>query len=142
MAPDFQGISAIKIFTSKSLPGREFSRPVFRCADACAAAQGPPLITIPGLGCGQFAGPFRGWLGAELQAVLERFLAKHGTPRFPNRFEVRQQASGSSRARSSPPHAADQRIAFRSSSTSVILQRKMGTTDYTDYTDYVYVMSP
>ena len=58
--------------------------PVFRHADACAAAQGKSvLLTIPGLGCGQFAGPFRGRLGAALQAVLERLLTKHGAS-FPN----------------------------------------------------------
>ena len=58
--------------------------PVFRYAGASAAAQGrTALLTIPGLGCGQFAGPFRGRLGAALQAVLERFLAKHGAS-FPN----------------------------------------------------------
>jgi hypothetical protein len=37
-------------------------------------------VTIPGLGFGQFAGPFRGQLGAALQAVLERFLKQHGVP--------------------------------------------------------------
>lgn len=45
-----------------------------------AAARGKEaLLTIPGLGCGQFAGPFRGQLGERLQTVLERFLVKHGT---------------------------------------------------------------
>ena len=53
--------------------------PVFQYVDARAAAQGKSaLLTIPGLGCGQFAGPFRGQLGAALQAVLEKFLAEHG----------------------------------------------------------------
>jgi hypothetical protein len=32
------------------------------------------VITIPGMGCGQFAGIFRGQLGAELKQVLVRFL--------------------------------------------------------------------
>lgn len=36
------------------------------------------MLTIPGLGCGQFAGPFAGQLGVELQSVLERLLEKHG----------------------------------------------------------------
>lgn len=35
-------------------------------------------ITIPGLGCGQFAGPFRGKLGAELKNTLIRLLETHG----------------------------------------------------------------
>ncbi|MCF7730255.1 MAG: hypothetical protein K9N23_01145 [Akkermansiaceae bacterium] len=54
-------------------------RPVFRHVNACAATHGKPaLLTIPGLGCGQFAGPFKGQLGTALQIVLERFLSTHG----------------------------------------------------------------
>ena len=36
------------------------------------------LVTVPGIGCGQFAGPFQGKLCAQLQAVLERLLVEHG----------------------------------------------------------------
>jgi hypothetical protein len=58
--------------------------PVFKHVNANAAAEGKhALLTIPGLGCGQFAGPFAGQLGAELQAVLERFLTQHGAS-FPH----------------------------------------------------------
>lgn len=58
--------------------------PVFQHVNASAASQGKSaLLTIPGLGCGQFAGPFRGQLGAALQTVLERFLKIHGAS-FPN----------------------------------------------------------
>lgn len=54
-------------------------RPVFRHVNACAATHGrPALLTLPGLGCGQFAGPFKGQLGEALQLVLERFLSTHG----------------------------------------------------------------
>jgi hypothetical protein len=35
------------------------------------------LITIPGMGCGQFAGVFRGQLGVELRNTLVRFLQTH-----------------------------------------------------------------
>lgn len=53
--------------------------PVFQHVNDSAAATGKhALLTIPGLGCGQFAGPFAGQLGIELQAVLERFLTQHG----------------------------------------------------------------
>ena len=53
--------------------------PVLRHVDADAAARNTSaLLTIPGLGCGQFGGPFRGQLGAALQAVLERLLTTHG----------------------------------------------------------------
>jgi hypothetical protein len=37
------------------------------------------LITIPGMGCGQFAGVFRGQLGAELRNTLVRFLQTHSS---------------------------------------------------------------
>ena len=36
------------------------------------------LVTLPGLGCGQFAGPFCGRLGAHLERALRRFLDSHG----------------------------------------------------------------
>jgi hypothetical protein len=53
--------------------------PVFQYVNAEATAHGQlALVTIPALGCGQFAGPFRGLLGVELQTVLERLLEKHG----------------------------------------------------------------
>ncbi|WP_411827527.1 hypothetical protein [Luteolibacter sp. AS25] len=53
--------------------------PVFRYINQSAAAKNKPaLITIPGLGCGCFAGPFAGSLGKELETVLRRFLEKHG----------------------------------------------------------------
>ena len=58
--------------------------PVFQHVNSIAKVEGrQALITIPGLGCGQFAGPFRGQLGAALQSVLEKFLTRHGTA-FPN----------------------------------------------------------
>lgn len=57
--------------------------PVFRYINRIAAEPRSAFLTIPGLGCGQFAGPFRGQLGARLQAVLERFLHEHGAS-FPN----------------------------------------------------------
>ncbi len=53
--------------------------PVFQFVEARAATGGKQaLLTIPGLGCGQFAGPFKGRLGVELQTVLERLLTTHG----------------------------------------------------------------
>ena len=36
------------------------------------------FITVPGLGCGQFAGPFQGRLGVELKQMLHRLLVEHG----------------------------------------------------------------
>jgi hypothetical protein len=36
------------------------------------------FVTVPGLGCGQFAGPFRGELGERLEEVLHRLLREHG----------------------------------------------------------------
>jgi hypothetical protein len=40
------------------------------------------FITLPGIGCGQFAGKFRGKLGAELRNALVRFLNNYNN-RFP-----------------------------------------------------------
>lgn len=36
------------------------------------------LITIPGMGCGQFAGKYKGILEAKLQQTLEKLLQQHG----------------------------------------------------------------
>jgi hypothetical protein len=58
--------------------------PVFEYVNATALAQNRhALITIPGLGCGQFAGRFRGQLGEALAEVLKRFLKEFGT-HFPS----------------------------------------------------------
>ena len=35
------------------------------------------FITVPGLGCGQFAGPFQGQLGEKLKRMLQTFVFKH-----------------------------------------------------------------
>lgn len=53
--------------------------PVFAYANAVALSQQKQgLVTIPGLGCGQFAGQFQGQLGAALEKVLMRFLMEYG----------------------------------------------------------------
>ena len=57
--------------------------PVFQYVNAHASGPRSALLTIPGIGCGQFAGVFAGTLGIRLQRVLERFLEEHGTS-FPN----------------------------------------------------------
>jgi hypothetical protein len=57
--------------------------PVFQYVNQLAGRPRSAFLTIPGLGCGQFAGRFRGALGAQLQAVIERFLIEHGAS-FPN----------------------------------------------------------
>jgi hypothetical protein len=58
--------------------------PAFIYADRAAQQLGKmALITIPGIGCGQFAGKFRGQLGAEFSKTLIKFLAQHGS-KFPN----------------------------------------------------------
>lgn len=65
------------LYARRLLPG-------FRWIDERAKALGQPaLVTLPGLGCGQFAGPFRGQLGTHLERALRRFLDLHG-PEFPN----------------------------------------------------------
>ncbi|MFZ2958243.1 MAG: hypothetical protein WA705_15245 [Candidatus Ozemobacteraceae bacterium] len=58
--------------------------PAFAYANEVAGAKNKmAFITIPGLGCGQFAGVFRGKLGAMLGQVLKAFLEKHGAE-FPH----------------------------------------------------------
>ena len=52
--------------------------PVLRYINEHAGKPRSALVTVPGLGCGQFAGPFRGQLGMRLQAALQRLLAENG----------------------------------------------------------------
>lgn len=53
--------------------------PLFMYANRVAKENGKrACITIPGLGCGQFAGPFMGSLGSELKNALMTFLEKQG----------------------------------------------------------------
>jgi hypothetical protein len=52
--------------------------PIFRYMNHRAAKPRSAFVTVPGLGCGQFAGPFRGQLGARLQVVLDRLLTEYG----------------------------------------------------------------
>jgi hypothetical protein len=61
-----------QLYERRLLPG-------FLYANEVAKSQGKmALITIPGLGCGQFAGIFRGQLGAMLGDSLKTFLKTHG----------------------------------------------------------------
>lgn len=53
--------------------------PVFLYANTISREKGKDaLITIPGLGCGMFAGPFKGQLEFALEKVLREFLETHG----------------------------------------------------------------
>jgi hypothetical protein len=61
--------------------------PVLRYLNQCAARPRSAILTVPGLGCGQFAGPFRGQLGPRLEAVLIRLLSEYGT-QLPNLKDV------------------------------------------------------
>lgn len=52
--------------------------PLFIYADSVAGSNNrEAFITIPGLGCGQFAGKFRGQLGEKLRKTLIKFLENH-----------------------------------------------------------------
>jgi len=54
--------------------------PAFRYADSAAGlANKRAFITIPGLGCGQFAGKFQGQLGSLFKETLHRLLQHHGS---------------------------------------------------------------
>jgi hypothetical protein len=52
--------------------------PVFHYINERAVKPRSAFVTIPGLGCGQFAGAFQGHLGAQLEAVLQRLLTEYG----------------------------------------------------------------
>ena len=52
--------------------------PVFHHINAHAASHRSALVTVPGIGCGQFAGPFRGQLAPLLETVLRQLLHDHG----------------------------------------------------------------
>jgi hypothetical protein len=53
--------------------------PVLSHANECAKADGKPaVITLPGIGCGAFAGEFKGEMGAHLNEALQATLEKHG----------------------------------------------------------------
>ena len=52
--------------------------PLFHFASEQAGRQGKQaFVTIPGLGCGQFAGPFIGQMGKHLQAAIHAILDRH-----------------------------------------------------------------
>ncbi len=61
-----------QLYERRLLPGFLYANEVARSKGRMA------LITIPGLGCGQFAGIFRGQLGAMLRDSLKTFLKTHG----------------------------------------------------------------
>lgn len=53
--------------------------PLLHHANAAAAAGGKPaLVTLPGIGAGAFAGPFKGEMGGHLDIALRHILQKHG----------------------------------------------------------------
>ena len=54
--------------------------PAFLYVNQLAKQQGKmALITIPGMGCGQFAGQFRGQLGSQLKQTIFTFLTTHSS---------------------------------------------------------------
>jgi hypothetical protein len=66
-----------RLYERRLLPG-------FIYANEAAKSKGKmAIITMPGIGCGQFAGIFRGQLGAMFGHSLKTFLENHGH-KFPN----------------------------------------------------------
>ena len=52
--------------------------PVLLRANAiCEKNRTKGFITIPGIGCGQFAGPYIGWLGQKLNTILKKLLTEN-----------------------------------------------------------------
>lgn len=52
--------------------------PVFEYINQTATQIVPALVTVPGIGCGQFAGIFGGIISSKFQAVLRRLLFEYG----------------------------------------------------------------
>jgi hypothetical protein len=75
-APKRTWAGYLELYRRRLLPGFDF---INRTASGARRA----CVTIPGMGCGQFAGRFRGRLGEEFRNVLETLLAEHGD-RWPN----------------------------------------------------------
>lgn len=77
VTPDLDEISQEGTLNQAALNAlyRRRLRPVFAYIQAQAEArQRPALITLPGLGCGQFAGRYRGQMGHRLRLALEQLL--------------------------------------------------------------------
>ncbi|MCZ8157672.1 MAG: hypothetical protein O9264_16255 [Leptospira sp.] len=60
-----------------SLYERRLLPPFLYMNETCKQLKKQAIITIPGLGCGQFAGKFRGTLGNHLKEFLSFFLSKY-----------------------------------------------------------------
>lgn len=56
---------------------RRLLPPLLYASQTASKENRKAFVTVPGLGCGQFAGPFRGLLGEKLKTVLMRLLDSH-----------------------------------------------------------------
>lgn len=65
---DFDPAGYYSLYKRRLLPSLKYAN------DSAAAENKKALITIPGIGCGQFAGKFRGLLEEELKQVLVQLL--------------------------------------------------------------------
>tara|TARA_R110002072_G_C7852154_1_gene525761 strand:+ start:205 stop:573 length:369 start_codon:yes stop_codon:yes gene_type:complete len=74
-----------EVVTSSAIDPEGFYRlyerhllPVLHYANALATSRDKKaLVTIPGLGCGQFAGEFQGQIGSYLQTAISRIIKTH-----------------------------------------------------------------
>jgi hypothetical protein len=62
-----------RLYERRLLPGFSYANNLAKQQNKMA------LITIPGMGCGQFAGKFRGQLGTQLKQAIINFLKIHGS---------------------------------------------------------------
>jgi hypothetical protein len=84
----FNGISPdyAEVVSGKSIDQTKYNAlmerrllPILSHANECAKADGrKAVITLPGIGCGAFAGAFKGRMGAHLNEALKTMLEKHG----------------------------------------------------------------
>ena len=78
--PDLAEVAPDGVIDEKAYAGLYARRlgPVFEYIQAQAERRDRgAVVTMPGLGCGQFAGPFQGQLGPMLQRALAQFLEIH-----------------------------------------------------------------
>ena len=68
---EFDSAAYYRLYERRLLPGFTYIERVAKSKNK------PAFITIPGLGCGQFAGKFHGKLGEQLKNTLIKFLETH-----------------------------------------------------------------
>jgi len=81
LSPDYMEVAAAGVIDQEKYNALMERRllPLLHYANSTAATEGKPaLVTLPGIGAGAFAGPFKGEMGGHLDLALRYILQKHG----------------------------------------------------------------